>query len=238
MTIAQKRCKIALCTRSHRALGFCNAHYLKYKRFGDPLWVAPDRPKKICNIKSCTGKHWSKGYCQRHYTSFHNYGNPLYIEQNKKPEICTFSGCGLPHHCKGYCKQHYSQYRYNGKLTEIGAVKPARLCGYKGCGAVHFCKGFCRVHYNSEVRQPEYNSWASMIQRCTNPSTPNFKWYGAKGVAIDPRWRVFKNFLKDMGPRPSMEHTLDRIDPSGNYEPGNCRWATWDIQSKNKKILL
>lgn len=83
------------------------------------------------------------------------------------------------------------------------------------------------VHGHRVPRSPTYISWSNMKQRCYNPLNHNFPRYGARGIQVCDRWRYsFENFLKDMGERPNGK-TLDRWpDPSGNYEPDNCRWAT------------
>jgi hypothetical protein len=79
----------------------------------------------------------------------------------------------------------------------------------------------------------EYTIWRSMKSRCLTPSSSNYRFYGAKGVAVCDRWRDdFCAFLADMGPCPEG-YTLDRIDPFGHYTPDNCRWATWAEQHKN-----
>lgn len=82
---------------------------------------------------------------------------------------------------------------------------------------------------------PLYKTWASMIQRCTNPKRDSFPIYGGRGIRVCDRWRTFAHFLFDMGERPSPKHTLDRINPDGHYEPGNCRWATPKEQTETRR---
>lgn len=82
---------------------------------------------------------------------------------------------------------------------------------------------------------PEYKSYDSMKERCLNPKKDNYDSYGGAGITICDRWiESFIAFYNDMGARPEG-HTLDRIDPAGNYEPSNCRWATYSEQSSNQK---
>jgi hypothetical protein len=72
-----------------------------------------------------------------------------------------------------------------------------------------------------------------MKQRCKNPNNESFALYGARGITYSPHWEDFAAFIADMG-QPTQDQSLDRIDPRGNYEPGNCRWATKKEQARNR----
>lgn len=78
-----------------------------------------------------------------------------------------------------------------------------------------------------------HSIWMGMWQRCTNPNNKKFYRYGARGISVCDRWKAFANFLADMGERPKGK-SIDRINNDGNYEPGNCRWATALEQARNK----
>ena len=93
---------------------------------------------------------------------------------------------------------------------------------------------FSHGHAGAKL-SPTYVVWASMLTRCTNPRSTSYPEYGGRGITVCERWRLFGNFLADMGERPTGR-TLDRYpNRKGNYEPGNCRWATPRKQANNAR---
>lgn len=92
--------------------------------------------------------------------------------------------------------------------------------------------------YNWHSHHPLWSLWCTMVYRCHNDGSKDYPNYGARGILVCDRWRKFKAFESDMSPRPSKQHTLDRIDNTKGYFPENVRWATWEQQAANRSNSL
>lgn len=100
-------------------------------------------------------------------------------------------------------------------------------------GLTSACK-FCGPKHHGYDNTPTNRSWSGAKNRCRNVNNKDYVNYGARGIKMCERWNIFENFLADMGEKPEGL-TLDRIDNNGDYEPGNCRWATMSQQNSNQR---
>ena len=156
------------------------------------------------------------------------YGKLTILEKIKKPDT------------SGKFKTYFKCECACGNIKEIR--QDSVLAGVvKSCGCLlkeSNIKRFTRHgHARDKNVSGEYRAWQAMKARCLNPNTIEYEHYGGRGIKICNDWLTsFDNFLKDVGPRPSKSHTLDRVDVNGNYTPDNCRWATYTHQNQNARF--
>jgi hypothetical protein len=147
------------------------------------------------------------------------------MEDKKKHTCCSIEGCtkagkiqnGVEKFIRGLCHAHYK------KLIKYGdAQEPLKRC----------------PNGNDITKHLLYKTWRNIIARTSNRKHTYYHNYGERGIEVCARWRGidgFLNFIEDVGEKPSTNHTLDRIDNDGNYEPGNVKWSTRFEQAANRR---
>lgn len=122
-----------------------------------------------------------------------------------------------------------------GTAREVCAFS-LRSGGSQSCGCATREAATTHGEMRGGKKSPEYLAWQHAKERCMNENNSRYEQYGARGITVCTQWlHSFESFLADMGRRPSSKHSLDRIDVNGNYEPGNCRWATASQQNANRR---
>ncbi len=126
-----------------------------------------------------------------------------------------------------------------GRACVLSANSALHSSNTKSCGCLLGEAGRLKFQTHGRSKTPEYKAWLKLRERCNNPSDISYLRYGGRGIRVCESWASsFENFLADMGPRPSAEHSIDRLDADGNYEPSNCAWSDRTQQARNKRVSL
>jgi len=124
-----------------------------------------------------------------------------------------------------------NQTRSTRSTSELKSQK------FQSCGCLKAELWQARITTHGMSKTPTYKAWSGMMKRCTNPNCKDYKYYGGRGITVDPRWLMFENFLEDMGEKPGSEYSLDRERNAEGYSKANCRWVTQEIQQRNKRSV-
>lgn len=122
----------------------------------------------------------------------------------------------------------YANRLKRGNTTSCGCAKLERVKLMSEAKVTHGCA-------RNNNRSAEYKIWTRVVSRTTNPKNPGYVNYGGRGIHLCRTWLIFENFLRDMGERPSPNHTLERKNNNLGYEPENCCWATRTQQQRNRR---
>jgi len=157
------------------------------------------------------------------YVEGQKIGNLIFLNrvesENKKSPIANF---------KCECGKNF--------VSRIDSVKILKT---KSCGCMKLkfmSEGLTKHGHNKNGKKSaEYGSWQAMHARCNNPKHQNYERYKHLGITVCEEWSTFDKFIADMGLKPSLEHTIDRIENTKGYYKENCKWSTKKEQQRNKR---
>lgn len=169
----------------------------------------------------------------------------MYRVQHKIQLYWVCESCKVSHkwpqeRARKYCSTKCLNIAYYQRTKR--AMNPN--CSIAGCEQSRDDGFYCNEHeilpadYGVTQKRhiPLYPIWINMLQRCYNPKSQSYRYYGARGISVCEEWRhSFKSFHDYMMPRPTAKHSIDRVDNDSNYEPGNVRWATSNVQLRNRR---
>jgi hypothetical protein len=132
----------------------------------------------------------------------------------RKTWICIVPACGRKGRALGYCSPHYQRFKKQSILPNSEPIRQE----------------------TGKTKLLEYKTWRAIKARCYNPNYKQFNDYGGRGIEVSDEWLdSFWTFLRDMGPRPSLKHSINRINNSEGYSKENCEWALAETQNRNKR---
>ena len=211
-TIGVEGCQVDGCDGEHKAKGFCDLHYRRFQKTGDPLVVrrVAKWAGSLCKVDGCNSVVESKGYCNKHYIRLRLYGDPLggsAFRIREKNLRCSVDGCVRQYATMGYCGMHYKRFRQHGDpLLVISRDKG--ICEIEGCGREHLAHGYCSLHYG------RWKKHGDPLYRRDRPSHCTVEQCGGKVSAYGLCQKHYMRFRKWGDP-----HYVERVS---DYKGALC----------------
>lgn len=166
-------CSIEGCGKPVQARGWCNTHYARWRRQGDPHTVLGNgRPDPLCTLDKCDNPHYARGWCRKHYQRWRNHGDPHWDPGVKQPRACSEDDCDREHYGRGLCRAHYMTHRASPSTP---VEEGGRSCSLDGCGRVHYAKGYCHRHWykwkqHGDPGPAQFREYVPGGALCTGPA--------------------------------------------------------------------
>ena len=189
-----KICSVEGCSNPVVGKGFCNTHYIRWRRHGDPLYRKIQKAKgKICSVEGCSKKVHCVGLCQTHYVQQRKRSNPSYGKSQKE---CLIEGCSKKVFCRGMCSTHYVRWQRHGDPFHRKTQKAnTRKCKHPGCNRLNEVGDYCTKHYE---RFRKYGKTDDSVLKTLKSIHPKKRiWFCSKADAKTGCWIWQKGKDKD-----------------------------------------
>ena len=159
--MVQRSCAVLGCEKLGTKRGWCDMHYVRWQKHGDPLYVPKPKTKAPCSVPECSRESTRRGWCGAHYDRWRRTGDPGAADISGQVDTCSVDGCERTHRSRGYCNAHYMRWRKTGTPGPVDVIDQdarsalGKPCAVEGCGQRVKARGYCNGHYQRWLKSRE-----------------------------------------------------------------------------------